>query len=223
MWIFLSVLGVIAVVITALLLSPVLVIIKTDENDELILRYKLLNKLYGENPDPKNPVVRALKKTSGISRLETDRMKTNLEEAGVYDTLKESIDLVLDLLKKIVQLLKKCSAKVFRLNIVIAEGDAAQTAISYGKTCAMLYPVLGLIYSIINVKKKGEDVSLNCDYEGKEGTIDLEIILSIPLYRVLGAFIRVVYKEALRQAEDNAAAMERRKYEKSLKQNKNRK
>ncbi len=202
MWIFLSVISLIAAIIIALLLSPVLVIIKTDENDELIIRYKLLNKLYGENPDPKSPVVRALKKTSGISRLEKSQIKTNLENTGVYDTLKDSIDLILDLLKKIVELLKKCTAKTFKLKIVCAEGDAAETAISYGKSCALVYPLLGFVDSFLNIRKRGADISIDCDYEKKQGSIELEIVLSIPLYRVLGAFIKVVYKEALRTASD---------------------
>ena len=53
MWIAIGIAGFIAVLITVILLLPVKVIIKNDENNELILRYRFLFKTYGENPDPK--------------------------------------------------------------------------------------------------------------------------------------------------------------------------
>ena len=75
MWIFLGIVAFLALLITVILLLPVYVIIKTDKNGELIFRYKFLNKIYGEDPDPNNPVVKTLKKASGVSRLEKDKLK----------------------------------------------------------------------------------------------------------------------------------------------------
>ncbi|MBR2447526.1 MAG: hypothetical protein IKB29_00930, partial [Clostridia bacterium] len=75
MWIFLSVLLFLILLITVILLLPISVIIKTDQNDELILRYRFLFKTYGEDPDPNNPIIKTLKEASGISRLEKENLK----------------------------------------------------------------------------------------------------------------------------------------------------
>ena len=57
MWIFLGILLFIATLITVILLLPVYIIIKSDENGELVLLYKFVGKTFGEEPDPKNPIV----------------------------------------------------------------------------------------------------------------------------------------------------------------------
>ena len=69
MWIFLGILLFLAVLITVILMLPIYVIIKTDQNGELIIRYRFLFKTYGENPDPNNKIVKTLKEASVLRRL----------------------------------------------------------------------------------------------------------------------------------------------------------
>ena len=59
---------------------PVFIIIKTDDNGEIILRYKILNKIFGEEPDPDNPIIQVIKKGSGISKIESKNLKTSAEK-----------------------------------------------------------------------------------------------------------------------------------------------
>ena len=94
MKIFLIILAVLALIVTAILILPVDIIIKSDENGELIFRYKLLFKTYGENPDPNNPIVKAVKKTTGIDKLEVREIKKKLKESSYVPTAMETINIL---------------------------------------------------------------------------------------------------------------------------------
>ena len=75
MWIALGIVGGLAALITVILLLPVKVIIRNDEQNELILRYKFLFKTYGEDPDPNDPIIKALKEASGVNRFQKRELK----------------------------------------------------------------------------------------------------------------------------------------------------
>ena len=198
MWIFLGIVGFLALLITVILLLPVTVIIKTDQNDEVILRYKFLGKTYGEDPDPNNPIIKTLKDVSGITRLEKENLKDEIEKTSFLSALKESLSLITALLKRLLSLLKYCKVKVLKLNIICAEADAAQTAIDYGRCCALVYPFLGFIHSNLKVRKKGEDINISCDYESRKSDYTLEAVLVLRFSRVLEALFRAAYDEAKR-------------------------
>ena len=107
MWIAFSILGVLAIIITIILLMPVKVIVKNDEKDVLILRYKLLFKTYGENPNPNNPIVKTLKKAGGVERLEIESVQQGIRSDGLQKTITNSYSALISLLKELVFLLKQ--------------------------------------------------------------------------------------------------------------------
>ncbi len=205
MKIFLIIIGALTLTIAAALFLPIYVILKTDQNGEFEVRFKFLGKVFGDEPNPKpsrnNALVDALKKAAGLSRLEKKRVKTHVKKAGVFDTVKESFDLILDLLKKIVELLRRCVIKKLRLKIVCAKEDAADTAISYGRYCAVVNPALAFIHNFMKVKERGKDISITCDYNGGEEKFELELVLYARVFRVLGALIGIVLQEAQRVSE----------------------
>lgn len=205
MWIFLGIIAFILLLITAILLLPVYVIIKTDETGEVIFRYKILFKTYGENPNPDNPIVKALVKTSGLERLRKEQFKESAMRGTVLDALGENVSLILGLLKHLLGLLKRCKVKVLKLNVICAEGDAAETAIYYGQSCALVYPLVSFIHASLKVRKKGEKVAIICDYDGQESYYELETILVVRVFRVLGAVLRAGIDEAKRMAQEDAA------------------
>ena len=198
MWIVLSVLLFLILLITAILLLPVYVTIKTDENGELYFRYKILHKTFGENPNPNDPLVKILKSASGISRLEKDSIKTNIKRTNLLKTVKDSFSLIIDLLKELLGLLKYCKAKVFKLHIVCADTDAAEAAITYGECCAIAVPVLGYVESLIDIDPSVKDVNISCDYNSVKGSFYFETVLVVRLCRVLAALFRAVLAEANR-------------------------
>ena len=205
MWIFLGIIAFIILLITVILLLPVYVIIKTDETGEVIFRYKILFKTYGENPNPDNPIVKALVKTSGLERLRKEQFKESAMRGTVLDALGENVSLIVGLLKHLLGLLKRCKVKVLKLNVICAEGDAAETAIYYGQSCALVYPLVSFIHASLKVRKKGEKVAIICDYDGQESYYELETILVVRVFRVLDAVLRAGIDEAKRMAQEDAA------------------
>ena len=211
MWIFLSIVLFIALIITAILLLPVSIIIKTDQHGEIILRYKLLFKTFGEDPDPDNLIVKTLKDASGISRLEKENLKENAQKTNYLTTLSESFSLILSLLKRLLNVLRFGTIKVLKLHITCAEDDAAKTAIDYGKCCALAYPFLGFLHTNMKVISKGEDINISCDYESKKSSYSFELVLVLRFFRVLGAFLRTAFDEAKRISQSDTNQNKNRK------------
>ncbi len=206
MWIFLGIVAFIVLIITAILMLPVYVIIKTDATGELIFRYKFLNKIYGENPDPNNPIVKTLKDASGVSRLEKDKLKSSVESGSLSSTVSESLTLILSLLKRLLALLKYCRVKKLKLKIVCAKTDAAETAISYGKCYAVVAPFIGFLHSVMKISRKGEDISIDCDYVSAQDVFEFETLLMVRVFRVIVALFLAALDEAKRISQKEEAA-----------------
>lgn len=211
MWILLGIIAFIILLITVILLLPIYITIKTDETGEAIIRYKILFKTYGENPNPDNPIVKALVKTSGLERLRKEQFKESAKKGTVLDALGENVSLILGLMKHLLGLLKRCKVKVLKINVVCAEEDAAQTAIYYGQCCSIVYPIVSFIHASLKVRKRGEKVQILCDYDRNESYYEFETVLVVSVFRVLKAVLRAGIDEAKRMAEQDAKNQKNRK------------
>lgn len=198
MWILLAILGGLAAVVTVVLLLPVYVIIKSDEKGNLMLRYRFLNKIYGEEPNPDDPIVKALKKSAGIQRLEKNNFEKSVKQGGVSSAVTESVDLILSLLRQLLDVLRYCTAKRFCLHISCAGEDPAQTAMTYGKYCAAVYPLLGLVSSKLHIPEKGRDIRIECEFSPGDRVIFYDILIRIRVFYVLRAFLRIAMDEVRR-------------------------
>jgi len=199
MWIALGIVGGLAALITILLLLPVKVILKNDAQNTLIFRYKYLFKTFGEDPDPNDPIVKALKSATGVDRLNKTAVKENISAEGLLKAVKDSFVMIVDLLKEVVRLLGRC--KVTRLNVTIrCTGDGAdEAAIHYGECCAAAYSLLNLLQGYVKVRQKGCNVDIACDFMGDKPVFRYDVLLKIRASRVLGALWRVAWAEAKRQ------------------------
>jgi hypothetical protein len=201
MWIFLSIVGVIALIILAILMLPVYIIIKSDENGELILRYKILFKTFGENPDPDDPLVKTLKKAGGVERLEKDSVEKNIRTDGLQKTISDSYAALVGLLKELVFLLKNCTVTRLDIKIRSADDDPSQAAICYGIYNAATHTLLGALRSFLRVRKRGCNIDIRCDFQQRTPLFRYHLVLAVPLYRVLQAFLHVVVAEAKRKKQ----------------------
>lgn len=202
MWIFLGILGFIAVIITVILLLPVYIIIKNDENGNPIIRYKFLFKTYGENPDPNNPLLKAVKKLAGIDNLSKKQLQHDIARRGVRNTLSQTFDILIDLLHEILGLLKYCTATKLKLEVVCASEDAADAAIGYGQCCAIAYPLIGLVESALKKTcRRGRKINIRCDFNEKEDYANYNFTVYIRIYHLIAALFRVSVAEAKRQIE----------------------
>ena len=192
MWILLGILLFLALV----LLLPITVIIKSDAEDAFYLRFKFLGKTYGgESADPDNPITKTFKSASGLSRLEKDSIKKNIQENNLLKALKENFVLIVDLLKELLGLVKRCRAKVFRLKIVCSDDDPAEASIKYGACCMLVFPLLDYLFSCIRIRESAKEIDISCDFEGGKCMFAFEAVLWLHLYQVLGALLRILISE----------------------------
>lgn len=198
MWILLSIIAFIVLLITVILMLPVYVIIKNNEDNELILRYKILFKTFGEHPDPDSPVLKILKRATGIGRLEKSNFESSTKAIGLPATASQSVKVVTDLLREVVTLLKYCTVNRLHIKVVCANEDAADTAINYGACCATIYPLVGFLNSVLHVRKDGQDVDISCNYLNGKDEFHFDFLISVRLYHVLAAFLRISYEETKR-------------------------
>lgn len=202
MWIALGIILFLAVVVTVILLLPIDVIIKSDDDGSMMLRYRFLFKTYGEDPNPNNPVVKLIKTATGIDRLQLKKIKGGIKTGGINVTVEESFRVLLSLLKEVGALLKFCVAKKLRVTVISTGDDPADAAINHGICCSFVYPVVGFLKSELRrVSKRGEHIELRCDFDGTEDTFVYDIVIRVRLYRLLAAFFRIVLREARYQAD----------------------
>lgn len=201
MWIVLGILLFLAVLITVILMLPIDIIIKNDEDDNLILLYKFLFKTYGEDPDPNNILVKTIKETSGLSRIEKGNLEKRIEQSGFAFTVSETCRILMNLIKEIAVILKYCKLKKFQMNIVCAGDDAAEAAMEYGKCCAAVYPIAAFFGSVMKCRKKVWDININCNFANDKKTFRYDFLVRISLFRAIIALFKTAYKEARRRIE----------------------
>ncbi len=228
MWwkILLGVIALIALLIVAILRLRVYIIIKSDDEGELMLRYKILWKTFGEHPDPNNPILKAVKKATGIERIESrlgSKAKSG-DSAGnggsaveLEPSAVELVDIIGDLLKELVAVLKYCTATKFQIEAMRASDDAADAAIAYGEYCAIVYPLIGAFANALKrIRKRGKRIDIKCGFNGEEDYIRYNFTVFIRLHRVIAALLRISIAEGKRQAErDEQLARARRMQQKN--------
>ncbi len=197
-WILLAILLLVVALITVILLLPFSFIITTDEKGELLLLFKFLNKTFGQNPDPNQPIIKTLKELSGINRLDTKNIKPGSKKGDFLNSLREYMSLVLKLLKELFKVIKGCKVKQLNIDIVCAEDDAAETAITYGVCCAVISPVIGLIHNTMKVNEKNEQVNISANFDNQNSSLNFKIILVTRVYKLLAALIRLIIDETKR-------------------------
>ncbi len=204
MWIAFGILAFLAAIIIAILSLSVTIIIRSDKNGAMELRYRFLFRTFGEEPNPNHPIVRIIKKGSGIARIEKTALQRQIAQSGTITTYGEIVRILVDLLREIGGLLSRCTAKKLGLKIICGGEDAADVALNYGACAAVVYPLLGALHTVMRVRPAGHKIEIGCDYESREDIISYDIHISVRFHRVFAAFLRVAYKEAKRTIEEAA-------------------
>jgi hypothetical protein len=198
MWIILGIIGFIALLICVILCLPVKIILKNDENNALILRYKFLFKTFGEDPDPNDPIVKMLKTAVGADRLDSKSVKSNIQKDGLQSAVTDSFQTLIQLLKEALNLLQ--FGKITRLHIQIrcAHEDADEAAVQYGWCCAAVSAALNILRGFLTIGKRGQNIDIGCDFAASQSLFRYDVVLSIRFSRILSAFWRIALAEAKR-------------------------
>ena len=72
----------------------------------------------------------------------------------------------------------------------VASGDAAETAMDYGKACAALYPAVGALCARVRVKRRR--VMVTPDFLAEKGRIAADIRLHTQLWRLSRLLWRLI-------------------------------
>ncbi len=192
MKIFLITLAVIAFVITAVLITPIGVIIKNNKNGELDFRFKIWFVKFGapskktkkEKKKKDNKASKLIKEAFGLDKL-SDR-STRAEG------IKQTASLVKSVFDGVGNIFSHTVAKKLKFKVVCASTDPADAANSFGLTCAIVYPVVGFIKSRLKkVKKSGELIDIRCDFESDDESFDYNIELSVRFVHILSQIIKL--------------------------------
>ena len=94
---------------------------------------------------------------------------------------------MLNVLKQLKQktefLIKHIKVERFDLNVTVASGDAATTAIEYGAVCAVAYPIAAFVLNYNKSLK--ENININCDYNNQNPQIEFCVVASLRLIHLL--------------------------------------
>lgn len=102
-------------------------------------------------------------KQTETAKKEPEKKKSLLSEkglGGLVDLIKKIAELSQNVLKGF---FKHIIIKRMLISIVVAEGDAAKTAINYGYYCSVVYPAFGIIVRNAKCRKYGIDIAPDFD------------------------------------------------------------
>ncbi len=202
MWIFLGITGALAAIITFIAMLRVYIIVKSDDQGELMLRYKILWKTFGEDPDPNDPVVKALKKATGIENLERVNVQKDIQRSGLQTAISQTVEILVALFKEVLNILQYCTATKFEVHALCTSEDAAEAAITYGETCALVYPLLGMLENALKkVRPRGKNIDIRCSFDGEKEPVRYNFTVYLRMRHVLAALWRVSLAEARRDIE----------------------
>ncbi len=167
--IFLIILAVLIILITAIILLPVSLSVKIKWDKKLEREIKLFGKV-----------------------LEFDSSKTKGNNVGFTQTLNFIFSKESGIWSDIKYIFSKAVINKFKLHITVAGDDAAATALTYSGVCALLYPAVAYLESIITFKE--DDLKILCDYEGENPNIYLFVKIRVSLKTALFTVIKLIPK-----------------------------
>ena len=100
------------------------------------------------------------------------------------------------------------------LRLVVAKQDAAQTALTYGKTCAAVYPALGYICSQLIVRRY--DADIRPDYLANESSAAMRFRISLRPIKITNALVRFAFRALIAFLKAKRRASVKKKKMKSV-------
>ncbi len=181
MKIFLIILGILALIIVAILLLGVRLSLKVKAGKET----KFAISLFGKELPQKGTLQKIVK---------------HLGFKGTIDFL---FSPEIGFWRRVRYLMKKVVIKKFRLNATIASVDAAETALLYGGVCAVLYPVVGFLETVMDFKE--DNMKIVCNYESAEPDLDFFAEIKIRVIYLLIAVFKIIpdITKILKEVKEN--------------------
>lgn len=127
-------------------------------------------------------------KTKSKSKVSTDSMD--------FKDLISNLDIVLDILKIIVSKLgvfiKSLKVKDLYIDFLVADEDACECALKFGKINAILYPTLSILNQYVKIKKK--KISIQPKYNSNVGVYDVSFKVQLGLGSGIVQVVAIILK-----------------------------
>ena len=180
---------VIALVII-LLLCPVVIKVDFKESFKVQLRYLFIfytvypQKEKKQNKKEKNTETKPQKTETKKEEQQTvSDIRRIIKKEGISGFFEVLGDIGRIVLKLPVYIQKKLKISKLYLDISVSSDNAADTAVNYGKVCAVAYPALSVITGIF--KYRSLSVSIYPDFDKKETEIFLHTVLKMSLLSII--------------------------------------
>lgn len=200
MEIFVGIIATLILLIITLLLLPVHIFIKKDKEDGFSFKIKVLFFELCNDGSEDSKTAYNIKKVFGLDKKHSDEKNAKEKKESFTEKATRYSALISDIFNAATSVIRKITVKKLHLDIVCAEEDAADTAISYGRCCAIVLPVVSAINSFTNVKQDGERVNISCDYTSERGRFDFDIHFYVRLFALLSALLKFGFNRAKRGA-----------------------
>lgn len=198
MWVVYSLLGLLAAVVALLLLLLfVPVWVRVSYRDELYVRLRVLGipvTVLPAKEDETTPKKKAVTKKPKPSKGRA--LKRELTEAFREDGPGATLAYLQELARLagtgVKRLLRSITVDRLQLELLLATGEPADTAITYGRVCGVLYPALAAINGPVQIKKK--DVRIEPNFLLDASTVSFDVHLHVRVFQALGAATGLLWR-----------------------------
>lgn len=179
--------AVIILLVGFVMLMPVKVVFELLDSNDVKVYFKFLFFTFGNKQKKKSKVADTLSGATGVAKKE--------KKAKNKRDIKEIIDIVVNLAKQVADLVKHC--KLEKLNIVYISGgeDAGEIAVNYGIACSVIYPVSGVLQSIMQVNNDGLSLDVRCDFQSEDTLFSLKTVISVKVVHLLVAIVKFMKEQ----------------------------
>ena len=202
MEIFYIVLGAIIVVLITLLILPVKLRVDYDKELTFTIKYLGFTLLDSEEEDKESKKV--LKKVQSTA-LPTDKesIKSTYKQKGVTGTIKYYGDVLLLILKRLRWIIRFVKIRKFVFDLSLASDNAADTAIEYGETGSVVYPIISFIQTNTNFKFKTDNINISPDFDSTDSKLKASVLVKAKLIICLIAIAGLLWDYTKKQRKES--------------------
>lgn len=206
--IFLTVIFIIIALFVIILSIPLKVALGYDDKISLDIRY-LFVKLKILPTDPNKPKKEKAPKEKKPEEPKKEEAPKEKKPNPIVEMAKANgFDGMMEVLGNLGNVLKIFGGKLLRsivfnkadINITVGTGDAASTALKYGKTCQKIYPIMGFLCSNNVVKHHNINVSADFLANDTKGNFyfEMNICLRKIINSAIGLVVRLIFDVVLK-------------------------
>ncbi len=219
--VFLSLLGLIVLLLTLMIAVRVKVNLKIQDELSLFIsflgvriqilpkkkkKYKLKNytlkKIRArEEKQAKKDAKKAQKKAekAAAKKAKGKKPKLTKEEKAAKRAERPSIPDMASLFIELLNLLPRTFLARFhfhiaKLHITVGGDDASKSAITYGAICGALYPLLEFLDRHSNLHRKNADIHVDVDYTAEKIKFDGDVAFSMSIFGLLAIALKLAFK-----------------------------